>query len=181
MGNIQSVPIRAELSQNVETQQVWIDSGIGNPTQADSELPYHSMSIIESGKCYKIVNEENGLVFDLSGGDNLTILGWEFSGSDNQQVRNLPYSDTSRWLAYTLQWILEKQGDGQWTIRSVRLNKYLGFKDSPKDGTTLVGFQRPPFLWDIEILPDSEDHDNTRVRYVLLSTSSDDDHSRPDF
>ncbi|KAN0133574.1 Ricin B lectin domain containing protein [Lactarius tabidus] len=110
------------------------------------------MSSIESGKCYKIINEESGLVFDLAGGDSTTVLGWESHGGDNQR------------------WILDKKSDGQWTIRSVRLNKYLGFEDSPKDGTTLFGFQTPPFLWDIEILPDSEDHDDTRVRFWVRGT-----------
>ncbi|KAN0133568.1 hypothetical protein V8E53_008736 [Lactarius tabidus] len=111
------------------------------------------MSTIESGKCYKIMNEEYGLVFDLSSGDNTSVLGWEFHGGDNQQR------------------ILEKQDDGQWTIQSVRYNRYLGIENtSPQDGTRVVGLQKPRFLWDIELLPDSEDHDNTRVRLWVRGT-----------
>ena len=72
----------------------------------------------------------------------------------------------------TLQWITEKQDDGQWTIRSVRDQKYLGFEDAvtPDNGTPLVGLDKPQ-LWDIEILAESEDHDNPRVRYVISRTS----------
>ena len=68
-----------------------------------------------------------------------------------------------------LQWITEKQDDGQWTIRSVKYQKYLGFENTPKDGTPLVGLDEPQ-LWDIEALSDSEDHDNPRVKYVLSRT-----------
>lgn len=53
------------------------------------------MSIIESGKHYKITNEGNGMVLDLSGTDNKTILGWEYHAGGNQQVCSLPYSN--RW------------------------------------------------------------------------------------
>ena len=65
-----------------------------------------------------------------------------------------------------LQWIPVKQDDGQWTIQSVSTEKsYVGFKDDPKDGTPLFGVNTPQ-LWDVEILPESEDHDNLRVRYA---------------
>ncbi|KAF8264528.1 hypothetical protein EI94DRAFT_461062 [Lactarius quietus] len=129
------------------------------------------MSIIKSGQRYKITNEGNGMVVDLSGADNRSILGWAFHGGENQQVSNLPYR-YRKWPPYThnsLQWILEKQGDGQWTIQSLKYQKYLGFESTPKDGTPVVGLDRPR-LWDIEILPDSEDHDNTRVKFWVRST-----------
>ena len=68
---------------------------------------------------------------------------------------------------YNLQWITERQDDdGQWTVRSVQHQKYLGIKNTtPEDGTLLEGLDKP-HLWDIEILSDSEDHDNPRVKYV---------------
>jgi hypothetical protein len=129
------------------------------------------MSIIESGQRYKITNEGNGMVFDLSGADGRSILGWAFHGGGNQQVSNLPYF-SSWWPPYNdyaLQWVLDRQGDGQWTIRSVNSQKYLGFESTPKDGTAVVGLDRPR-LWDIEVLEDSEDHDYPRVKYVLSHT-----------
>jgi len=109
------------------------------------------MSIIESGQRYKITNEGNGMVFDLSGSDGRSILGWAFHGGGNQQ------------------WILDRQGDGQWTIRSVNGQRYLGFEGTPKDGTAAVGLDRPR-LWDIEVLEDSEDHDYPRVKFWVRST-----------
>ena len=76
-------------------------------------------------------------------------------------IGGIPYSRGA------LQWILERQDDGQLTIRTVSNQKYLGFESSPRDGTAVVGLDRPR-LWDIEILSDSEYHDNTRVKYVFF-------------
>ena len=69
-----------------------------------------------------------------------------------------------------LQWIIEKQGDGQWTIRSVRDQEYVGFENEPDNGAAVVGVNKPQ-LWDIEILSESEDHDNPRVKYIQLRTA----------
>ena len=51
---------------------------------------------IKSGQRYKIGNEENGLVFDMTTapwnwkpGTNGKARGWSFSGGDNQQVNQL--------------------------------------------------------------------------------------------
>ncbi|KAF8264532.1 hypothetical protein EI94DRAFT_1738236 [Lactarius quietus] len=124
------------------------------------------MSIIKPGQRYRIANEENGLVIDLAGhkiteGENgmvweggrmnKSIVGWHFHGEDNQQ------------------WITEQQDDGQWTIRSISHQKYVAFENAPDNGTALVGVDKPQ-LWDIEFLPESEDHDNPRVKYILSRT-----------
>ncbi|KAH9161593.1 ricin B lectin domain-containing protein [Lactarius sanguifluus] len=106
---------------------------------------------IKSGQRYKITNEENGLVLDISGANHRSILGWDFHGADNQQ------------------WITERQDDGQWTIRSVGPQRYLGFEKTPEDRTPLVGLDGPQ-LWDIEVLSDSEDHDNPRVKLWVRGT-----------
>ncbi|KAI9431563.1 hypothetical protein H4582DRAFT_2005062 [Lactarius indigo] len=66
-------------------------------------------------------------------------------------------------------WVTERQEDGQWTIRSVWRQKYLGFETTPEDGTPLVGLGEPQ-LWDIEVLSDSEDHDNPRVKIWVRGT-----------
>jgi hypothetical protein len=122
---------------------------------------------IKSGQRYKIKNEENGLVFDLY--FYKTIVGHAFHGADNQQVTNITISIICPLYDHdSLQWITEKQDDGQWTIRSVRHQKYLGFDNTPDNGTPIVGIDKPR-LWDIEILSDSEDDDNPRVKYVLCT------------
>jgi hypothetical protein len=120
---------------------------------------------IESGQRYKFTNEENGLVLDLSGSNGKSILGWDFHGGGNQQVNNLVVTSIAcpSYDHDTLQWITERQDDGQWTVRSVRHHKYLGFESTLKDGAPLDGLDKPQ-LWDIEVLPDSEDHDNPRVK-----------------
>ncbi|KAH9055698.1 carbohydrate-binding module family 13 protein, partial [Lactarius vividus] len=94
---------------------------------------------IKSGQRYKIVNEKNKLVVDLSRADNKSIIGHDFHGGENQQ------------------WVIEKQVNGLWTIRSVSAaggyQKYLCVEKTPDNGTHLVGLDQPQF-WDIEILPD---------------------------
>ena len=44
----------------------------------------------ESGRAYAIINYKGGTCADLSGGDNTSIIGYEYHGGDNQQVRSLP-------------------------------------------------------------------------------------------
>ena len=60
---------------------------------------------------------------------------------------------------------------------SVSIQKsFLGFKNTPKDGTIIFGVDKPQ-LWDIEILSDSDDHDNPRVRYVTMTYPTGDNRS----
>ena len=129
---------------------------------------------IKSGQLYKIANEENGLVFDLAPWrwyprrDGRSIHGWRFHGGKNQQVNQLRYFYIRLIQPRdTVQWITERQDDGQWTIRTVEPQMYLGFKvgNTLYDGTLLDGLDKPQ-LWEVEVLPESEDHDNPRVRYV---------------
>lgn len=93
---------------------------------------------IKSGQRYKIINEQNKLVIDLSRANNKSIIGNDFQGGENQQ------------------WVVEKQVNGQWTIQSVaaagKCQKFLCVERTPDNGTHLVGLDRPQF-WDIEILP----------------------------
>ena len=119
---------------------------------------------IKSGQRYKIKNKENGLVVDLF--FYKSIIGHAFHGAENQQVTNITISIVCPSYNYdTLQWITEKQDDGQWTLQSPARQKYLGFENTPKDGTPLLGLDKPQ-LWDIEVLSDSEDYDNLSVKYV---------------
>ncbi|KAN0133575.1 hypothetical protein V8E53_008743 [Lactarius tabidus] len=91
----------------------------------------------------------------------------------------LQYHERGKWMEIT--WRRETTGrlpshidnlqnDGQWTIRSVKYQKYLGFESAPKDGTPIVGRDKP-HLWDIEIQSaDSEEDDNTRVKFWVRGT-----------
>jgi hypothetical protein len=101
---------------------------------------------IESGQRYKITNEQAKLVVDLSGQDNKSVIGWESHGGENQQVITFNIDISITCTSYdcdTLKWILKKQDNGQWTIQSVRAQKYLGFENSPGNGTPLVGLDKP--------------------------------------
>ncbi|KAH9069658.1 hypothetical protein EDB83DRAFT_2222071, partial [Lactarius deliciosus] len=111
-----------------------------------------SMSI-NSGQRYKITTEHHELSIDLSAADHKSILGHTFHGGENQL------------------WMTEKHVNGQWTIRSVEHQKYLGIETStPKNGTHLVGLEHPQF-WDIEILSDSRNPTSKpNVKYVLSRT-----------
>ena len=41
----------------------------------------------QSGGVYRLVNAKAGNVVDLSGGDNTSIIGYDWHGGDNQKVR----------------------------------------------------------------------------------------------
>jgi hypothetical protein len=127
---------------------------------------------IKSGQYYNIINEDNGLDFDLwyIGNTSVFRLGYRFHDEDSQRVSRLPTSIARpSYNRNTVQWIIERQNDGEWAILSVDHQKYLGFENTPKDGTAILGLDKP-YLWDIEIQSDSEEDDNTRVKCVLLRT-----------
>jgi len=132
---------------------------------------------IGSGQRYKIINLLTELAVDLNCANNKSIIGYNFHGGENQQVTTFATSITCASHNHdTLQWILEKQVNGQWTIQSVRAQKYLGFETTPDNGTLLVGLDEPQ-LWDIDILPDCKDSTKPSVKYVLsrnpLATAAD--------
>ncbi len=125
---------------------------------------------IKSGQCYKIANEQTKLVVDLSGGNNKFIIGYNFHGAVNQQVTTFAsWITCASYNHDTFQWIIEKQVNGQYTIRSVEHRKYLGVEKTPDNGARLAGLDKPQF-WDIEILPDSEDATEPSVKCVLSRT-----------
>ncbi|KAN0133570.1 hypothetical protein V8E53_008738 [Lactarius tabidus] len=68
-----------------------------------------------------ITNEENELAFCLYDLDNQYVLRWKFHGEETTEGRNK---------------------DGQWTIQSVEYQEYLGFENTPKDGTPAVGLKK---------------------------------------
>ncbi|KAH8993679.1 hypothetical protein EDB92DRAFT_1852700 [Lactarius akahatsu] len=106
--------------------------------------PSMNMSI-KSGQRYKITNEQTKLALDLHGINHKTIMGYHLHGGENQQ------------------WVIDEQVNGQWTIRSVDQQKYLGVEKAPDNGTHLVGLDQPQF-WDIEILPGCEDATKPSVK-----------------
>jgi hypothetical protein len=96
------------------------------------------------------MNVETGFVIDLSGVDNISIIGWFHNGGDNQKVRTACFFNTwdqSVHKGDPLQWLIEQcfQRDlqCQWTIRSVRSGKYLGFDGAPSNGVCLVAVDWP--------------------------------------
>lgn len=45
----------------------------------------------ENGKAYALINLKGGTAADLSGGDNTSIIGYDYHGGENQQVCPFPY------------------------------------------------------------------------------------------
>ncbi|KAI0263604.1 ricin B lectin domain-containing protein [Gloeopeniophorella convolvens] len=80
---------------------------------------------------YKLTNAKSGTVFDLSGGDNRSIIGYDYHGGENQK------------------WQLEQQTDGQWLIRSAGSGKYIAFDGEAKDGAPVVAIDESSQRWDI--------------------------------
>ena len=52
-------------------------------------LDSRTMSGIQSGGVYKLVNGKAGNCVDLSGGDNTSLIGFDYHGGDNQKVRSV--------------------------------------------------------------------------------------------
>ncbi|KAI9439148.1 ricin B lectin domain-containing protein [Lactarius indigo] len=128
--------------------QLWAAWGGKNQTwvleEFSSWLLHRSLSI-KSGQRYKITNQKTKLVLDLSGINNKSIIGYNFHGGANQQ------------------WLIEKQVNSQYTIRSLGHQKYLSIEETPDNGAHLVGLDKPQF-WDIEILPGSDDPTKLSVK-----------------
>ncbi|KAI0065085.1 carbohydrate-binding module family 13 protein [Artomyces pyxidatus] len=99
---------------------------------------------LQSGQSYVLVNYKAGTAFDLSGGDNQSIIGYEYHGGGNQQ------------------WLLQQVEGGAWTFRSVGTGKYLAVEGDPADGAKLIAVETDsPHTWDI--WPDKEVPDAFRV------------------
>jgi len=96
-----------------------------NPTRLIPAI----MSII-SGQTYSLINKKAHNAMDLSGGDNKSVIGYDFHGGDNQK------------------WKLEQVGS-QWALQNVATGNYLTVEgDSVQDGTPLVvGGNKT--VWDI--------------------------------
>jgi hypothetical protein len=45
------------------------------------------MANFQSGGVYKLINAQAGNCVDLSGGDNTSVIGFDYHGGDNQKVR----------------------------------------------------------------------------------------------
>ncbi|KAI0263606.1 hypothetical protein BC834DRAFT_844475 [Gloeopeniophorella convolvens] len=80
---------------------------------------------------YKLTNAKSETTFDLSGGDNRSIIGYSFHDGENQK------------------WQFEQQSDGQWLIRSAGSGKYIAFDGEAKDGAPIVAVDEPSQRWDI--------------------------------
>ncbi|KZT30065.1 carbohydrate-binding module family 13 protein [Neolentinus lepideus HHB14362 ss-1] len=100
------------------------------------------MARVQSGATYKIVNAKAGNVMDLSGGDDKSIIGYDFHDGVNQK------------------WVIEQQGDGAWTFRSAGSGQYIAIEGVAQDGAPLV-VQNEPFQWDV--WPDEDDPSTFRV------------------
>jgi hypothetical protein len=136
---------------------------------------------IKSGQRYKITNEENGRVFDAwpmlywdSGQADLrkvwrkkqVLIGQDFHGSDNQQVRGHLYLDSLSLTQPQYAPVNHKAAGRRSMDYSLHQGqKYVRFENTPDNRTAFVVIDKPQ-LWDIEILSESEDHDNPRVNYV---------------
>ncbi|KAI9439145.1 hypothetical protein H4582DRAFT_2128654 [Lactarius indigo] len=110
---------------------------------------------IKSGQRYKITNEENGLVPDLSGADHKSILRWDFHSlcsSGSQRVRPLRTTANASGL-------FDQSGTGSTLDLGIcqRMEHRSSASTSLSSGT-------PRFY-------ESEDHDNPRLLYTAQELS----------
>lgn len=64
------------------------------------------MENIQSGGVYKFINAKAGNCMDLSGGDNTSVIGFDYHGGDNQKVPRLTVLYTVARTALTCRTVL---------------------------------------------------------------------------
>ncbi|KAF8731518.1 hypothetical protein AX14_004767 [Amanita brunnescens Koide BX004] len=78
------------------------------------------MTSFKAGGTYRLINVKSGTVLDLSGTDQVHLIGWPDNGGTNQQ------------------WIVDFL-DGFYTLRNVRYNKYVGYTQPLRLGSDGIG------------------------------------------
>jgi len=107
------------------------------------------MAELESGAVYKLVNGKAGNVVDLSGGDNRSVIGYDWHGGDNQK------------------WRFERLRDGPgWVIQNVGTGLFLSIDQSARDDVRVVG-SNDPTQWDVR----NDEQDPTTYRLFVLNTN----------
>ncbi|TFY75514.1 hypothetical protein EWM64_g8499 [Hericium alpestre] len=118
------------------------------------------MADIQSGGTYTIRNVKSETALDLSGGDNASIIGFNFHGGGNQQ------------------WTFEQQGSGKWVVRSKATGKYLDIDGEPGDGTRVIASDNAR-EWDIW----RDQNDQSAFRFFIPDTKQNidlSDHGNPE-
>ncbi|KIJ57645.1 carbohydrate-binding module family 13 protein [Hydnomerulius pinastri MD-312] len=87
------------------------------------------MACIKSNDIYFLINVKSNTCLDLSGGDNRSIIGYDFHKGPNQS------------------WIFEKVGGGFY-IKSVSSAQFLGIAGEPQDGQMVIA-SPSPFEWHV--------------------------------
>jgi len=93
---------------------------------------------VTAGGTYYLINKKAGNALDLSGGDNVSIIGYGLHDGDNQK------------------WRLAGDGSG-WTLQNASTGKWLSIEgsiESANNGTRVVAGSTQ-FAWDI--WPDEND------------------------
>jgi len=85
---------------------------------------------LKPGKIYTITNVKGGTAVDLSGSDQVSIIGYQSHGGPNQQ------------------WILESI-NGRWALKNRGYNKYLGVGRAGLVSMTPLNGVANPIQWDI--------------------------------
>ncbi|KAF8435436.1 carbohydrate-binding module family 13 protein [Boletus edulis BED1] len=93
------------------------------------------MSCIQAYGIYALINVKGGTCMDLSGGDNVSIIGYGFHQGPNQA------------------WIFEKlDGKQTYYLRSAGSGQYLSVVGEPYDGQRLVA-SGSSYEWHVEDQP----------------------------
>jgi len=88
------------------------------------------MSNVQANTTYSLTNAKGGTCLDLSGGDNVSIIGYGFHNGANQG------------------WTFESASDGAFNIKS-RSGQYLSAAGEPSNGQKVVAGSSP-FAWRVE-------------------------------
>ena len=114
---------------------------------------------IQTGATFVIVNVKSCTVLDLSGGDNVSIIGFQRHDGNNQKVSSIKHISAlestvsdARFVSEK-KWLLEHSGDGRWVFRNEQTGNHLSVGGPPENGAPLTA-KDERFEWDI--WPDPE-------------------------
>ena len=116
---------------------------------------------------YTITNVKSGTALDLSGGDNRSIIGFDFHGQGNQQVSNSLNQDDRRlqtsYRNFILQWSIQKKDCG-YTIRGLSTGKFLSYEGSNLRDAVKVIAADGEKIWEIY----ADNKNPSAYRYVAF-------------
>ncbi|TCD66055.1 hypothetical protein EIP91_001863 [Steccherinum ochraceum] len=107
-----------------------------------------SMASFSNNQVFRIINVKGGTALDLSGGDNTTIMGYQWHGGDNQK------------------WRVIDNGNNEWKFQNVGTGRYIYIDGYAQDGTAVIAHESNGTGFNIW----QDEHDPSTYRVFVPNT-----------